>query len=225
MTRLPSPPRRLPLCGRTLCSAGLESRPLRAACLGALLVVAFPKVAAAQLHADVEAEAGVAHRFATNGTGDRAGETRRFGPIVQVAGDLALLPLVRAGVWFAWDANNQGGANRDWVSTIAGGIRARGIVPVMLGPFRPSITTGVGWAVGYGHRDGRTGGSLEIPVAVNLAYKLRKPYELTFGLGTRISVYNTGERFEGTAAEQARGATPGRDFLLPFLTVGIHAEL
>lgn len=198
---------------------------LRAAGLGIVLVVAFPRAAAAQLHADVEAEAGVAHRFATNGTGDRVGETRRFGPIAQVSGDLAILPLVRAGVWFAWDANDQGGANRDWVSTVAGGVRARGIVPVMLGPFRPSVTTGVGWAVGYGHRDGRTGGSLEIPVAFNFAYKLRKPYELLFGLGTRISVYTTGDRFDGSAAERARGATPSRDFLIPFLTVGIHAEL
>src|SRR5262249_1933395 len=76
--------------------------------LGATLLT---RPALAQVHWDASAQVGVMKRFLADKSGDDAG----FGPIGQLTGHVALLPLIHAGGYFGHDISpvSGEGATRD----------------------------------------------------------------------------------------------------------------
>jgi hypothetical protein len=156
--------------------------------------------AEAQLHFDAGAEAGVSKRLLT----DRppGGPDAGFGAAFEVHGHIAILPLLRAGLYVAHDvAPVPGLAAREITSA---GMRVKVVPPLLRGPWRTWLFAGFGYAGVYAPgyatvyplpsggapvpvRVAGSGGSyFEVPVGVGASYRLRKWVELTLELGARI---------------------------------------
>lgn len=207
--------------------------------------------AEAQLHWDASAQAGVMKRV----LGDRpsGGSDAGFGPVGQLTGHIALLPLVRVGAYFGHDISPLGGdaSARDltW-----GGARVKVMSPWPRGSMRLWLFFGFGYDGVYQRstsaprnfpgpagmptvRDdavvhGAGGGFFEVPYGIGVSYKLRKPWELCAELGAR-----SGFGFSGSAyqAPGPRVSSPGRadgnalpagnDRFAMGLTVGVLVDL
>lgn len=201
--------------------------------------------AEAQVHWDAEVLAGAQKRFLSQKSGDDAG----FGPAVALQGHVALFPLLRVGGYARGELSAYGGdaaARR----MLGGGLQLKITPPWPRGNWRMWATLGVGYVGVYapsyttsllvaGTRtpvliDGSGGGFLEIPIAIGVSYKLRKPWILLFQLDTRFgagfsgSVYGGGgggrsildPAFFGQVLEKA-----GNDIFSLGLSVGVGFDL
>jgi hypothetical protein len=160
-----------------------------------------------------------------------------------VHGHLAVLPLFRAGVYVAHD-----------ISPVTGGIGARQITsaglrfkftpPLLRKRWRSWLFAGIGYAGAYapGYELASptaptavtaAGGSyFEVPLGVGVAYKLRKPVELTLELGSRLGFGFTGSLYGadgGRAALASAGPerlpSAGQDLLALYLSIGVSLDL
>jgi hypothetical protein len=159
-----------------------------------------PARAEAQLHFDVGAEGGVSKRVLT----DRppGGPDAGFGAAFEVHGHIAILPLLRAGLYVAHEvAPVPGLAAREITSA---GVRFKVVPPLLRGPWRTWLFAGFGYAGVYApgyatvypvaaggaplavNVAGSGGSYFEVPVGLGASYRLRKWVELTGELGARI---------------------------------------
>lgn len=230
----------------------LRSRPiLRMArtffVLGAL---AMPTRAFAQVHWDAAAEVGGTKRFLASrppGSGDAG-----FGPQGQLAAHIALLPVVRAGLYVGHDISPLAGdaAARD--ITWFGG-RLKGTPPFALGDMRFFVFAGFGYSIVYARSystalaipnglggttktnvlvGGAGGGFFEVPFGIGATYKLRKPWALTAELGARVGFGHSGSAYEVPGPQVSIPGKPD-DNVLPSgvdrfalgLTVGLLLDL
>ena len=164
--------------------------------------------AEAQVHWDGEVLAGAQKRFLSQKSGDDAG----FGPAVALQGHFALFPLLRVGAYARGELSPTGGdapARR----MLGGGVQLKITPPWPRGNFKMWATLGVGYVGVYapsytasliagGVRtpvliDGSGGGFLEIPIAIGVSYKLRKPWILLFQLDTRFGAGFSGSLYGG----------------------------
>ena len=174
-----------------------------------LVLAATP--ARAQLHWDAAAEAGAIKRFLgkrpPGGNGDAG-----FGPVVELHGHVALLPLLRVGAYVGHDISPQPGDTRALEIT-SFGVRAKVSSPVPLDPWRVWAFFGFGYAGAYGPSfhttiapsqnthvqalaTGAGGGFFEVPFGIGASYKLRKPWHLTAELAGRASFAYSGSLFD-----------------------------
>ena len=166
--------------------------------------------AGAQVHVDVGAEVGAMKRFSS----DRppGGPDAGFGPVLEVHGHVAILPFVRAGVYFTHDIAPVPGITAREITT--GGFRLKVAPPLRSGRFRTWAFVGFGYAGVYapGYQAtlplgaagapaattvSASGGSyFEVPLGIGVGYKLRRREyfggrspgggELTCELGSRF---------------------------------------
>ncbi|MDB4933766.1 MAG: hypothetical protein JWP87_738 [Labilithrix sp.] len=198
---------------------------VRVLVLVSLCLWLFPRTADAQIHWDASAQLGVMKRV----LGDRpaGGNDAGFGPVGQLTGHVALLPLVRVGGYFGHDISPVGGdvSARDltW-----GGMRVKLMSPWPRGNLRAWLFAGFGYAGVYQRStvhgplvvDGAGGSSFEVPFGLGASYKLRKPWELCAELGGRTAFGYTGSVYEASSP-----AFAGKDRFAIGLTVGILADL
>ena len=212
---------------------------------------AFPTVAAAQLHGDVSAQAGVMHRFMTDrGGGSDAG----FGPVGQITGHVALLPLVHVGAYFGHDLSPIPDVGDGGVRDITfGGLRAKVLFPWIRGRAHAWAFVGIGYAGVYSRSyhvsvnvpdglggttpsasrvEGAGGSFVDLPLGVGASYKLYGAWELTgelagrFGFGHTGSVYETPGPQLTLADKTSQNASPaGLDRFAIGLTAGILLRL
>ena len=199
----------------------------------------------AGVHADVGVQGGVMRRFLT-GRPD-GGSDASFGPALEVHGHVAVLPMLRAGLYLASDISPQSGAPaRRFYS---GGLRAKILPPL----FRTDVVTtwffsGFGYAAMYAPSfhlpsasandsthtfdaffGGAPGHFFEIPIGIGASWRLRKPWQLFAELGTRIGFAHAGAFYDGRVGQAAGQAdilvTRGNDTLSLFLTIGVELDL
>jgi hypothetical protein len=193
--------------------------------------------AAAQVHWDVSAQAGMMTRIMVDRPS--GGEDAGFGPMGQLTGHVALLPLVRLGGYFGHDISPVIGpvSARDltW-----GGLRAKIMSPWPRGSLRAWLFVGFGYTRVYARSTAREGalihgaggGFFELPFGIGASYKLRKPWELCaelgmrVGLGHRGSAYeDPGPRFTSPGVPDANVSPAGTDRFGIGLTVGVLLDL
>ncbi len=198
----------------------------------------------AGVHADFGVEGGVMRRFLTS----RAGESdASFGPALEVHGHIAVLPMLRAGLYLATDISPQAGAPaRHFYS---GGLRAKIMPPwIRTDVVSTWFFTGFGYASMYApsfHRDttkmsdptrtvdqffgGAPGHFFEVPIGVGASWRLRKPWNLFAELGGRVGFAHAGPFYDGRTATASGEAdstlTRGNDAFSLFLTIGVELDL
>lgn len=216
---------------------------------GGLLAATTP--AHAQVHWDASAQVGVARRVLSNRP--VGGEDAGFGPIGQLTGHVALLPLLRFGAYVGHDISPMGGASsaRDLTS---GGLRAKVMSPWPRGALRAWLFFGFGYTGVYARSttgprvfpgppgspsvtneatvQGAGGGFFEVPFGIGASYKLRKPWELSAELGMRAGFGHSGSVYEDpgpevrSAGRADTNALPaGKDRFGIGLTVGVLLDL
>lgn len=214
---------------------------LRLLLLGFVLAIGLlvTRTASAQLHWDLGAQVGVNKRF--------LGETRNvsspteggFGPMAQLQGHVALLPLVRVGGYLGYEISPLTGdpAARDM---FGGGLRVKIMSPWPRGDVRLWLFLGFGYQAVHARSyrttspslqpsvtpyyelsvDGSGGHYWELPVGIGVSYKLRKPYQLFAELGARVGFSGQGTTYEGFSAARIDNLPPGT-VLPPGARVGV----
>ncbi len=215
----------------------------------AALVLGSPP-AAAQLHLDVGGEAGLAKRWLSDRPSS-GGPDAGFGPTFELHAHLAILPLLRAGVYVTHDiAPVTGIAAREITSA---GVRLKVLSPLLRAHWRAWVFAGFGYAGAYApgyvgtygtgsppvatevNVAGAGGSYFEVPAGVGLGYRLRRRMELTMELGARIGFAFRGSLYGddgGRAAFAADGsggedriAKPGDDTFALSLSLGLSFDL
>lgn len=218
--------------------------------LGALLVLTASSTAHAQLHWDASAQVGGMKRVLVNRPD--GGGYPGFGPVGQLAGHVALLPLVRLGGYLGHDISPMSDASaRDltW-----GGVRAKIMSPWPRGSWRAWLFVGLGYSGVYARStsaprlfpgpaggapvradavvQGAGGGFIEVPFGLGASYKFWKPYELSAELGMHAGFGHSGSVYEDPGPEVKSPGRPdsnalpaGKDRFAIGLTVGILIDL
>ena len=202
-----------------------------------VVLLALPRAAHAQIHWDASAQVGVMKRVLTSRPA--GGENAGFGPVAQLTGHLALLPLVRVGGYFGHDISPVGG-ERSARDLTWGGLRAKLMSPWPRGALRAWLFFGFGYAGVYARSTstpgavvhGAGGSYFEVPFGFGASYKLRKPWELCAELGMRAGFGHRGSTYEApgptrSSAGQADEHVPpaGTDRFAIGLTVGVLLDL
>lgn len=175
------------------------------------------RTANAQLHMDFGAEAALDKRFLTSrgpGRGDAS-----FGPALRLTGHLALLPLIRVGLYAGYALSPQDDELRHMLS---GGTEARIFPPLGIPNFRPFVLVGFGYQRTFAY--GTSGGCLETPLGIGASYRVRKPFDVGAILGSRIGFACGGPLYTATSVTGATSSTAaGQDRF--GLSLGIMASL
>lgn len=196
-------------------------------------VLLAPATARAQVNADVGLSGGVMKRFTTGA--DQGVSDPGFGPVIQAQAHVAVLPMLRVGLYAAYDRSpmpHVGARN-----FLTGGLHVKLTPPLLPAPWKLYAFGGLG--AGYAEADsyvGATfttpptatfrqidGGLVEIPVGVGVARKLTGPFEVFAELGGLFGVGFFGNIYDsenGTAI----ATIPGRpDAHAPFTGIDSFA--
>jgi hypothetical protein len=186
----------------------------------------WPGSAAAQVNTDVGLSGGAMKRFTT---GAEAGDPG-FGPVVQLQGHVAVLPMLRVGLYASWDNSPMSGyGSRNFYE---GGLHLKFTPPLLSAPWHTYVYLGFG--AGYVRQEGYSapggplpGGStpmvaysstdgviLEVPAGLGLAYTLggapggrSRRWDLFFEAGGRFGVAFIGRTYD--PFDTALAAEPG----------------
>ena len=208
------------------------------------------RTAQAQLHWDVGAEVGAMRRVLSSraiGTEDAG-----IGPIGEIHGHVALLPLVRVGAYLGHDISPQGNSGSRQITFF--GARVKVNSPWPHDPWRAYFFAGFGYAAVYAPSyhtsvispgatgmpakedalvDGVGGHFFEIPLGIGIAYKVRKPLEITaelsgrFGFGFGGDLYDLDRGRVGSSPSQIGLLVdnPGNDAIGVSLMLGVNFDL
>jgi len=162
----------------------------------------------AQVRWDAELEDGLMRRVLDHKPAGANDAT--FGPTLDAAVHLALVPLIRVGAYGHYDACPVSG---EVVRTfVSGGLDARVLVPWLRGDLRGYARVGLGEAGVL--EEARAGGHFtEVPVAVGALYRVRRRVWVTAEIGARLGFGFGGA---GYAAQ-----TNGEDPVGVFLDLGV----
>ncbi len=173
--------------------------------VGAAFVLAVAADARAQVNWDFGAEVGAMKRFTTSSQTSEPG----FGPAFELQGHVALIPMLRVGLYAAQDISPM----PSWPARqfYEGGLHVKLTPPLLSSPWRTYLFAGFGAA--YVRQDPREGALLEAPAGLGLALKVRAPWEVFAELAGRAGVAFLGGVYDG-------GIT-GKDSFAVSLSVGV----
>jgi len=196
-------------------------RPLPAAVfVGALVAfIAWPGRAHAQVHWDASLQAGAGKRFLADRPSGAPDST--LGPSAQLATHLALLPLLRGGVYAGYELSpSSSGPARHLGS---GGLHLRILSPWPRGAVHAWISTGFGASVAGAGAAG--GGFLEVPFAIGAAYRVWKPWELFVELGGKAGFAHGGSLYRDDGGPAAPRKYMGSDSFALGLSLGVLVDM
>jgi hypothetical protein len=191
----------------------------------AVALVGGPSSAQAQVHWDVGLQAGVSERITT---GNPHVPTPLPGPTGELLAHVAVLPMLRAGPYAAFDLSPASGTPARQV--YAAGLRAKLTPPWLAAPWRAWAFLGAGFADAYTPRyrtasDAVVGssstGMLELPVGVGIGHKLHGPWELCAELGARFVVARGTFRTASSSSGGELTPIAGDDLLAVSVSVGV----
>jgi hypothetical protein len=180
--------------------------------------------AAAQVHWDVGAQAGVIQRVQTGAAAGAPSPSP--GPVGELHGHVAVIPMLRAGPYVAFDvAPLTGPGGPPPRSFLEGGLRAKLSPPILSGSWRLWALLGLGyaWVDWPGHEQagapaaGLEGTLLDLPFGVGAGYHVRgprDPWEVTAELGARVGLAFFGPLYSDGA----------RDSFALSLSVGVSLD-
>ena len=187
-------------------------------------------LAAAQVHWDTGAQAGVTKRFVAGG--DAGAPAPGFGPSIELQGHVALVPMVRVGAYLGTDLSPAApeGLRTFW----DGGLHVRLSPPLLPWPWRTWLFTGFGYSFAEDLGDHLPGGLLEVPVGLGIGRKVSRHSLLFVELGGRIGFGFYGRMYDRSAVESSgmaaesgetrSGAYVGKDTFALSLSVGLSLE-
>ncbi|HLK40270.1 MAG TPA: hypothetical protein VKU41_26140 [Polyangiaceae bacterium] len=188
-----------------------------------------------QLNWDAGVEVGAMARAVTSAAAGASAPTP--GPVGELFAHVALLPMLRAGVYASHDISPEPGAPAREITE--GGLSVRLLPPLLAAPWRTWAFAGVGYARAYApsHRaeiaspggavvPGAGGGILDVPFGLGLAYRPRRPWEYFAELGGRAGAFFTGSLYSSTRAQCVCPSPPfaGKDSFALLLTVGVSFD-
>jgi hypothetical protein len=208
-----------------------------------------PRDAGAQVHWDAALSAGVAKRFLSEkppGGGDAM-----FGPVLDLQGHVALLPLVRVGAYAHGEISPTESVAPARL-LFSGGVHARIHSPWPHGAWRLWLGAGFGYAAA--HAPGYTqtvtlppdplrpsgsvtvsvapsgGGFFDVPVSIGVAWRPRKPFQLFAELGSRFGFAFSGSLYGENGGRATNDptiviASEGKDVFALFLTLGVAVDM
>jgi hypothetical protein len=181
-----------------------------------LLASLATSAARAQVHWDVGAEAGAMKRFATGAPSPDVGPT--FG----LQGHVALVPMVRAGLYAEQDVSPQAdaGPRTFW----AGGLHFRVTPPLLASPWRLWIFAGAGVAHAYSKEVHADGGFLDVPAGMGLGRKLGTHWLVFAELGARFGALFYGGMYDRATARSDGAPYVGQDSFALGATLGLSLE-
>jgi hypothetical protein len=212
--------------------------------LAALAALLCAGAARAQVHWDLGADVGAMKRFTT---GSEAGAPNPgFGPVFELQGHVALVPMLRVGAYFTQDISpaSKVGTRTFW----EGGLHLKATPPILSAPWRAWVFAGFGYAYTYAASfrapvtmttgttnvlfGGAYGGMLDVPLGVALGYRLRgalSSWMAFVQLGGRLGVGFYGPMYDDGAAGIAAGTVAvapfmGKDSFALTLSVGLSLE-
>jgi hypothetical protein len=178
----------------------------------AAAIVSSSRQADAQVNWDVGVQGGAMKRFTTGA--DYGVSDPGFGPTAEAQVHLAVIPMLRVGMYVHWDLSPMSGAGTR--NFALAGFHAKFTPPLLPTPWKLYLFAGFGG--GYTHADGYTttlgttpgvqtnqstvqassltGGLLEIPVGVGLSHKLSGPFDVFAELGCRFGVAFFGQMYD-----------------------------
>jgi hypothetical protein len=176
--------------------------------------------ASAQVHWDVGAQAGAMKRFSTGG--DAGAPSPDVGPTFGLQGHVALVPMVRAGLYAEQDVSPQAdaGPRTFW----AGGLHFRVTPPLLASPWRLWIFVGAGVAHAYSKEVHADGGFLDLPAGVGLGSKLGTHWLVFAELGARFGALFYGGMYDRATARSEGVPYVGQDSFALGATVGLSLE-
>jgi hypothetical protein len=205
-------------------------RPRRLAVLVGACALGASANAAAQLRWDVGGEVGVVQRIKADRP--RGAAAQLPGPVAEVHGDLALLPMVRIGAHVAFDVAPLDGIPPE--RTLEGGVQLKFAPPLLAAPWRTWVEAGLGygWAYEPGYRSppalpavaGASGGVFDVPVGVALGYRAGRGLEPFVELGARFGVGFVGPLYAPPAACDCSSPFLGRDVVALSLSLGLNSN-
>jgi hypothetical protein len=185
---------------------------------GAALAASRP--AHAQIRWDVGAQAGATKRFTTGADSQAPGPG--IGPSFGLVGHLAIVPMVRAGLYLAQDTSPAPPASPRtfW----AGGIHLRVAPPLLGGAWRTWLAAGAGYAYTYSTEQHASGGMVDVPLGLGLGRKMASTWILFAELGARFGLGFHGPMYDHAAAASAGVAYTGQDSFALSASVGLSFE-
>ena len=198
--------------------------------LAAVPLALVARDAQAQVHADIDAEAGIAAHFLSSRPVE--GHNPDAGPTFVILGHVAVLPLVRAGLYVAQDLSPLAGADlREFTS---GGLSMRLFTPWPQSVLRLWLGVGIGYAGGYAPSysaatpggasvavPGAWGGHFEVPVGLGASLHVARRLDLLASVGSRVGVGFSGALYAASGSAKA----PGDDVFTFFSVLGAAFEL
>jgi hypothetical protein len=201
----------------------------------------------AQIHWDAGIQGGAMKRFVT---GSEAGAPdTKIGPVIQLTGHLALIPLVRVGLYAATDITPASGIAARHVYEF--GVHGKFAPPLLGGPWRTWLALGIGYAYAYAPSypaqvtfagdpqpstvtiDTATGGMFDVAPAIGLGYRIG-PIMPFAELGGRFGMGFSGTMYDSNAGScghspnhpllQACEPYFGQDSFAVSLSVGLSLE-
>jgi hypothetical protein len=176
-----------------------------AACAALVVSLFAAPEARAQVNWDVGLEAGAMKRFTRSSQTSQPG----FAPAFELQGHVALIPMLRVGLYAAQDISPMSGLPAR--QFYEGGLHVKFTPPLLSSPWRAYFFAGFGGA--YVRQEPLDGGLLEVPAGLGLALKLRAPWELFAELGGRAGIAPFGSVYDG-------GIT-GKDSFAVSLSLGV----
>ncbi len=207
-------------------------------------MLASPTPALAQVKWDLAAEAGVVKRTTTGGSSGAS--SPGVGPGFQVSGHVALVPMVRVGVYAAMDLAPAAGSGDGEIGQRTyweGGVQVRLVPPLLPAPWRTWAFAGIGFAYTYAQSyelagpqgnvlvDGESGSMLDVPLGLGLAYRLMAPWSFFVQAAARIGAGFYGPMYAGapgvSGGSNSSGISPafaGHDSFALSLTLGVSFD-
>jgi hypothetical protein len=188
----------------------------------ALIASCVARHARAQVRWDAGAEAGATRRFASHG--DTAAPSPGFGPSFGLQGHVALLPMVRVGIYLTGDVSpaSPQSPRTFW----GGGLHARVSPPLLPGPWRTFLGAGFGYDAGYSAARHVSGGLFEVPIGVGLGRRVADTWLVFVEASAHFGFAFTGDLYSHSVAggSSAASAYVGQDWFALALSLGLSFE-
>jgi hypothetical protein len=162
-----------------------------------LACLAWGRNASAQLRWDVEAQGGLQRHALTSkppGTSDAD-----VGPLVEASGHVALIPLLRVGLYGAYQSGRV--PSQATTQLFSSGLDLRLLFPWPRGDYRvyarAAIGEGVMYAPAHPPVAAASGSFTEVPVALGFAYRVHAPLWLTAETGARFGFASRDDNVAG----------------------------
>jgi hypothetical protein len=200
-----------------------------------LSVVATSAPATAQLRWDFGGELGVLEQLKGSRPSDALHHPNELpGPVAELHGDVALVPMVRMGAHVAFDLAPLGGLPVERM--LEGGAQVKFAPPLLAHPWRTWAEVGLGYAWAYepgypsspgpgvARVEGSSGGVFDVPIGVALGYRASRGLEPFVEVGARFGVGFAGALYTPPYPCSCSSPFLGRDVVALSLSLGLNSN-